>query len=318
MGAISGLVTTFNSPNYVGELLLAGNADTPFLTAIGGINGAGIINSKIATWQVYAPGSLSTTGKKEGQAAPTASGRSRAEVFNVAQILQEAISVSYSSIAGQNNTASKVLGTNPVQDEVAFQTGVKLIEAANLVENVFINGERVNPSDNNSARQARGILEAIETNVVDASSAALSEKLLLDAMQDCWAASGIRRGATRAILCGGIQKRWLTKIFVTDKGYTNTSALVGGVDCQTILTDFGVVNVMLNPYMPADEIAIVSLEECQPVFVDFPGKGQIFVEPLGKTGASESYQLYGEFTLKYGDEAKHGKIEDLSTDAPGS
>ena len=92
---------------------------------------------------------------------------------------------------------------------------------------------------------------------------------------------------------------------------------VGGVAVDTIVTDFGNLNVMLEPGMPQDTIVVASLGECQPVFLEIPGKGHFFVEPLAKTGAQEKSQIYGEIGLEYGAEQHHGKITGLETDAFG-
>lgn len=87
---------------------------------------------------------------------------------------------------------------------------------------------------------------------------------------------------------------------------------MGGVNVQTIETDFGKINIMLDRYMPVDTLAVVSLEQCKPRFLLIPGKGHFFMEPLAKTGASTKYQLYGEIGLEYGNERAHGKITNVT------
>ncbi|MCB1282350.1 MAG: DUF5309 family protein, partial [Salinibacterium sp.] len=86
---------------------------------------------------------------------------------------------------------------------------------------------------------------------------------------------------------------------------------VGGVNLQTIETDFGRTNIMLNRFMPITDLAVVSLEECSPVFLEIPGKGHFFAEPLAKSGSAEKVQIYGEIGLSYGNELKHGKISEI-------
>ncbi|MFD4264141.1 DUF5309 family protein, partial [Streptomyces sp. NPDC058534] len=95
--------------------------------------------------------------------------------------------------------------------------------------------------------------------------------------------------------------------------YREESRTVGGVRVQTIETDFGTLNLMLNRHMPADDLAVVSLEQCMPVFQEIPGKGHFFAEPLARTGAKDRTQLYGEVGLNYGNERTHGKITNLTT-----
>jgi hypothetical protein len=47
------------------------------------------------------------------------------------------------------------------------------------------------------------------------------------------------------------------------------------------------------------------------VFLETPGKGHFFEEPLAKTGASDEVQIYGEIGLEYGKETAHGLYRGL-------
>lgn len=124
---------------------------------------------------------------------------------------------------------------------------------------------------------------------------------------------GIAEGATAALMCNSAQKIALSKAYASAFGqFHETSRNVGGVDLTTIETDFGLLNIMLERQMPQDAIAVVSLEQCQPVFLEIPGKGHFFAEPLAKTGASDDTQLYGEVGLAYGNEKAHGLLTGLA------
>ena len=50
-----------------------------------------------------------------------------------------------------------------------------------------------------------------------------------------------------------------------------------------------------------------------PVIQPVPGKGNFFLEQLAKTGAGESYQLFGQIGLDHGPEWYHGKFTDIAT-----
>lgn len=139
-------------------------------------------------------------------------------------------------------------------------------------------------------------------------AAALTETMILDTMQLAWANGGLMESETRTIMCNAPLRRKLTKLFITDKGYIEGTRNVGGVSLSTIQTDFGNCNIILSRYVPTGCMMFVSLEECQPVFLDIPGKGHFFVEPLARTGAAVKDQLYGEVGLQYGSEIKHAKI----------
>jgi hypothetical protein len=65
--------------------------------------------------------------------------------------------------------------------------------------------------------------------------------------------------------------------------------------------------------MPAGTVVAASLEELAPRFLSVPGKGHFFWEPLAKVGAAENSQLYGEIGLEYGNEMKHAKIVNATT-----
>lgn len=321
MAGITGQGTTFNLPNYVGELFATSPTDTPFLSSIGGLTGGEAVSSTLFQWQGYDLRDAAADRQRvEGANAPTAEQRVRFNVTNVLEIHQESVEISYTKLAatGQYNSTGSahpgsvgIDGSNPVTAEADWQIRQALVQIARDVETSFINGTFANPATNATPRKTRGILEAITTNVVAAAGAALTHDMVIDLAQAVWEAGGINRQETAALMCNGFQKRALTKIFVTDANYQEMTRDIGGVSVTTIITDFGMLNVMLNRYMPADTIALVSLDECAPCFMNIPGKGFLFVEPLARQGAAERSQIYGEIGLKYGNEKAHGKITGL-------
>lgn len=327
MAGITGQGTTFNLPNYVGELFAESPQDTPFLSAIGGLTGGEAAATTLFQWQGYDLRDAADDRQRvEGANAPTAEGRARFNVTNVVEIHQEAIEISYTKLAatGQyNSTGSNhpgsvgIAGANPVMNEADWQIRQGLVQIARDIEKTFLGGTFQNPANNATPRKTRGILPAITTNVIDAAGATLDNDTVIDLLQMVWENGGIQESSTATLMCNGYQKRQLTKIFVTDANYQESTRNIGGVSVSRIITDFGELNVMLNRYMPTDTIAAVSLEQCAPVFLMIPGKGFLFVEPLAKVGAADRSQIYGEIGLKYGNEKAHGKITGLD-DGTGS
>ncbi|WP_060880621.1 SU10 major capsid protein [Streptomyces scabiei] len=397
MAGITGMGTTFNLPNYAGELFALTPEDTPLLSAIGGLTGGGMTTAVEFEWQTYDLRDPAQRTKVEGDTAPTAEGRVRANVRNVAQIHQEKVSVSYTKQAAIGQLATpgaapfrSTDGSNPVSNELNWQVAQKLKEIALDVNFSFINGSYANPTTNATARKTRGLLEAITTNriakgtaVTGASTAtdtvtatghglsdgnkivftntstatgitagrvyyvdaidantfkvsttnggtaitlgtatglsfmkpwatALTGDHVNDLLQLAYDNGGISEQETATLLCNSIQKRAVTKAFASQYGqYQETSRNVGGVNMTTIVTDFGTLNVMMDRHMPQDVIAAVSLEQLMPVFLNVPGKGVFFEEPLAKTGASDEVQLYGEIGLKYGAERAHAVMTGL-------
>lgn len=327
MAGITGQGDTFDLPNFVGELFAETPTDTPFLSSIGGLSGGEAVTSTLFQWQGYDLRDAADDRQRvEGANAPTAEARVRFNVTNVVEIHQEALEISYTKLAatGQfNSTGSAhpgsvgIAGGNPVMNEADWQIRQHLVQIARDIEKSFLTGTFANPATNASPRKTRGLLEAITTNVIAAAGAPLTHDMVMDLLQLVWENGGINRQETAALMCNGFLKRALTTIFVTDANYQEMTRDIGGVSVTTIITDFGVLNVMLNRYMPTDTIAVVSLEECAPTFLLVPGKGFLFVEPLAKVGAAERSQIYGEVGLKYGNEKAHGKITGLD-DGTGS
>jgi hypothetical protein len=310
MAGIVGQGTTFNLPNFVGDLFSITPTDTPLLTAIGGLTGGLDAGAKRFEWSFYDLRDASDRARLEGADAPDAEERVRAFDHNVVQIVHEAVEVSYTKQAAVNQLDAQVLtaGTSNVQDEMAWQTDVALKQIARDLEFAFIQGAFAEPADNTAPRKTRGIMQAIVTNVVDLAGAEMTRTDVEDLMQLVWDNGGILEGETRTIVVNSSLKRQLTKAYIDDVGYTEQMRNLGGVNVQTIETDFGILNIMLDRFMPADELLVASLEELAPVFLLVPGKGFLFLEELGKTGSADAAQIYGEVGLKYGNERHHGKI----------
>lgn len=133
-----------------------------------------------------------------------------------------------------------------------------------------------------------------------------------DIFQLAYDNGGISEGETATIIVASDQKRNLSTAYGEAFGkFQSTDRNVGGVNFQTIESDFGRLNVMLDRYVPRDAFVICSMEQLAPVFLNVPGRGHFFEEDLAKIGASDRKQLYGEIGLEYGNEKAHGIIRGL-------
>lgn len=397
MAGITGIGTTFNLPNFHGELFALTPADTPLLSAAGGIGGGAQTDNTAFEWQTYDLRDAASRPRLEGADAPTAEERVRSNVENVVQIFHEAVSTSYtkSAAVGQYNTVtgapffSNAGEPNPVSNEHSWQIMQSLKQIARDVNHVFWHGTKVKPTTNATARQTQGILGAATTNAllgdqaltvgasaatdtitvthnlvpddkvvftdvgasttivpgraywVKSNSTTASFKIAAtkggtaitvgtatvsfygikaatvitpdrigELLQSVFDNGGITEQGFATLFVPSGQKRAISKAYAT--AYSSTSGImggtrnVGGVDMDTIVTDFGTLNIVVERALPADAIAVVSLEQITPVFLSVPGKGVLFEEELAKTGASDKTQVYGEIGLKYGNERSHG------------
>jgi hypothetical protein len=311
MGAVSGMGDSYDLPNYVGELFNVTPNDTPFLSAIGGMTGGKSVTSKQFTWQTVDNAAAAQTVEEEGS-DPVYGERSRSEVTNVTQIMQYGVQVSYTKQAATGNLSGEsILGNQPVQDELAFQLDMAMKRAARDIEFSFLQGTYVADTDLATARQTRGMLTAITTNEVAAAAAAL-DQAKVDACLKAMADSGAPFEQP-VIFANAFQKQKLSSIYGSALSLAPRDRNIGGVNISTIETDFGTVGIVYDRHLPADDVIIADLAFCKPVFLDIPGKGHFFVEPLAQTGAAYKFQVYGEIGLEYGPEQFHGKITNLST-----
>lgn len=177
MPTVSGLGLTFNLPNYTGEVLTVTPSDTPFLSAIGGLNEQGeVVTSTRFESQTQDLGTPSQPdGILEGADAPTLSEHSRGTWNNVVQIFQYAFGISYTRQAATQQLAGLANGRmNPVTDEIGYQSTLKLTDASRDLNYTFLNGVYQLPSDNTTGRKTRGLYAAISTNALSNLATALT------------------------------------------------------------------------------------------------------------------------------------------------
>lgn len=321
MANVSAAANTFNLPNYVGELFLVGGNQTPFLTMIGGLSNGG---RAVAGWEypVSVEEALNTAAQPDitetaSLTAPTPTTYVPTQTTNVCQIFQRQVSVSYARMS-DNATLSglSLLGTNPITDPVEHQKMRNLEQIAVDVEYTMLNGTyqraaaAVSGGAAEKSNKMRGIITAITTNVVAAGGT------LTKAHINTLVASMADHGAPfkNAVLFGNSTvKQVITGLFgTTPLGAVPQSRNVGGLNIETIVTDFGEIGVVYDRYVPAGTLLIADLAFVTPVSLAVPGKGHMFYEPLSKTGAGESGQYYGQIGLAYGPEVYHGKITGIT------
>lgn len=319
MAAVAGQGTTYSLPNYHGELFTVTPTETPLLSAIGGLGGAKSTTATQFEWQTIDRRSSSTNNVAlEGASAPAGSERARGNVTNVVEIHQSAIEISYTRLAAQGNFAGANIAPqydDLVLDELAVQTMAELESMAVDIEQSFLTGVYQKPADNTTPRKTRGVLSAITSNInANGGVNRAVTKAIIDAtLQTAFTNGAKLPQASTVFVCGAAQKVALSNAYaIPALNQVTRDRTVGGVAVDTLVTDFGTFGVMLDRWMPANQIAILDLSVLYPVFLNIPGKGLLFTEELARVGASRKFQLYGEIGLEYGPENFHALIKDLS------
>lgn len=296
--------------NYLGVLYEIGAYQTPFLNAIGGLNkGAKSASFTFPVAQPYSLDAASQPAITEAASvsANTATTYTRAQDYNTVQIFQETVEVShakqstYGEIAGLSQ-----IGDQPVKDEFSFQKATHLRQIAIDADYSFLQGAYQLAADASTAAKTRGLKNAISTNTVAGGSAAIT-KAMIDGLLQTMAGNGAIF-QNPVLLCNAFQKVGVTGLY----GYAPADRNVGGVNIKQIETDFAMLGVMYAPNMPTDEVYIVEMSVCKPVFCPFDGK-LIVWEDLAQVAASKKGQWYTQIGLDYGPEEYHGSITGLST-----
>lgn len=309
-------LTSFDLPNYLGELFRKGQRPNTTLQLIGGVGGAtGYSSWEFPVGQEYeVPAHNSSAARVEGADAPAHAGVTRSAITNVTQIWQEKVKVTYTAEAvGQQLTGLAIGGEqDPVTSELDFQTGVKLEYIARNLNWTTINQTYNKPADNTAARRTRGFVEAITSNTVTATG-----DFDLDMVDDLFSQivtnGGTADGENLVVLAGSAQLRKMNEFFRSDKLKIDDERFIGGVRVRTVWSTFGVLNFVFERDVPNDTLLFINFDVVRLATTPIPNKGVLFREELAKTGAAESYQIYGELGLDHGPEWHHGKITGLST-----
>jgi hypothetical protein len=340
MGSFSSLGTTFDVPNYTGNIWGITPMETPFLSMMGGLSGGKPIQSKTWEWQTSDNKAAGYgTAAVEG-AAPSYAGRTRSHVSNVVQIFKYGVELSYSALGNTQLLASHVggfttdaaqsvgiVGGNPIADEMSWQLMQKIKEAAVDVNYEFWNSGYVNPANNATGRETRGMLEAITTNYLaldagasapvdldgttpDATVAMLGSSYIENLLKDMYDAGADM--SNLVLFTNSTQKIKITRAYTSNGALAPRDRSIGGVAVDTLVTDFATVGVVLERHLPQDTIVIANMGVCMPVFRTIPGKGHFFTEEKPADGDSVKMMLYGEIGLEYGPELWHGKMDNLT------
>lgn len=319
MPNVNALATTWNCPNYTGELYLIGANQTPFLNMIGGLQGGAIRTVGDFQFPLAQPWALEAASQPAitetaSVTAPTPWTYVRDQDVNTVQIFQRAVSVSYAkqSVVGQvvadaTTNLVDITGAQPVQTEKDFQISAHMRQISVNVDYTFLNGSYQQATSAAVAARSRGIITGCVSNTVNASGAALS-KPLIDQLLRTMAANGAEF-INPVIFVNAFQKQKISDIY----GYAPESRNVGGFSINQIETDFAILGIVWAPNIPTSTLLIADLSICSPVFLPVPEKGVLFYEELSKTGAAEQGQIYGQIGLDYGPEEYHGSITSLAT-----
>lgn len=316
---VSGTGTSFNLPNYAGELFTASPKKTPFLSIIGGMTGGSLSDSfEFTTGQNYElpQAQQPAISEQDSLTAPIAEEITREQKENTCQIFQRSIDISYAKMSQKGKLAGlNIAGqsANPTKEE-DWQIEQALKIVAQDVEYSFLNGSYQKATNATTPAKTRGMIELTgdtDSTQIDAASAPLTK-----AMLDSFFKGLVDNGAywdNMSIFVNSTLKQVLTNLYANQ--FNAQMAMQGnkaGMNIVAVETDFGVMNIVYDPFMPTGTLLAADIAHVSPVFCPVENKGILFVEDLAKTGAANKKQIYGQIGLDHGMAYMHGSIINIA------
>lgn len=204
---------------------------------------------------------------------------------------------------GISKTQQAVLKAG-IKNEKAYQAAKAMKELARDVEYAYINNAAAVAGNATTARKLAGIVGQITTNVLLNAGTArdLTEALLNDAIQAAWEAGG----HPDVVVCSGKQKRVISGFTA---GLTKTVAakdkrLIASIDVYE--SDFGLVKIIADRFMPNDKIFILSKEYWKTAYLR-----PFRQEDLPVSGSRIEFMIEGELTLEGRAEKANTVLGDL-------
>lgn len=322
---------TDDTLNYLGQMYSVGARSTPFLNLLGNpVTGNGLSNKyrtvssfefDCAQYFDSGAGSQPAVDETTARGSLTATTKTRGQDNNTCQIFQRLAEVTYKKLSTTGTVYTGLAGDtvdgvtaglnfnvpgNPVQNELDWQVEMNLKGMASDLNYTCLNGSYQLAAAQGTAAKTRGLANAITTNTVAAGSVALSQTHVDQVMK-----AMIDSGAPRnnlILFCNSFQKQRLGKLYE----FAPMDRFVGGSQINRIYTDFGILDIVYDPNMPAASIFIVEMSVVRIVIC--PVKGQyMIIEDKQAESASYKKHMYLQAGLDYGPEEYHGSITGLTT-----
>ncbi len=313
---MEGTVQSFNTLNYSGLLYNKANTNTPFLNAISG-KVKYTQSVEFVTGQEYSSeeGDIPAISETASLKAPAATSVTRSQKTNVTQIFHESVSISYAKISNMNTLSGiNIAGQTPnPTNEFDFQIANKFKKIKRSIEKTFIQGKYNKATSDSEINKTRGMDEAITTNVVEAEEKPLDIWLVNDLLVKIKDSQGdisnlvLWVDTTSLNQINGNAVEYGMKL---GDAYMNAF----GIQVRDLILPVGTIHIALGEFIPAGTVYAFNFSVIGPVEQPVPKKGNFFYEPLSKTGAGESGQIFGQIGLDHGPEWFHGKITGLSTE----
>jgi len=219
-------------------------------------------------------------------------------------------SINYSQIltgAVQVSRTNQLLQRYGMASAVDYQIDKKMDELVQMLNRTTYRADASKVGTASAPRQMGTLKAWITTNSSSASSAALTQKMIEDEIQDCWNGNG----RPDLILCGAWAKRKIAD-FYSGSVRTERSETMGGITIERVMSPLGIeLSIAVDRDCQTDHLYLVDRALCGFITID-----PFFEESLGKVGDTAYFgQIVGEYGFVLQNEAAHSYIHTFSTTA---
>lgn len=308
------IIQSFGVLNYSGMLFNKGNTRVPFSTLIADrARNTNAVDFVTGLEYQTAGGSQPAISETASLTAPEADYITRSQKQNVTQIFHESVYISYGKQSNMGVLSGVNLAgqsANPA-NELDFQVAAKMGKIARDIEYTFINGAYNKATKDTEINKTRGIMTAIESNVLDLGGEALRVWDVAEAMKLIYDAQGSTNGL---VLWVDPVAMFQLNADAEQNGNTIVPASrnVNGLNISSLITPLGEIGVYLGEFLPAGSVGLFNPSLISRVEQPVPNKGNFFMEELSRTGAGTKYQIFGQLGLDHGPEWQHAKITGIN------
>ncbi len=311
MADVAAVAQSFGITNVSGMLFEMGENRTPLVNSLPRKSTNSVRFAVNSQYTLNAP-EIPAISETASMTAPLITSKPRVQEYNVTQIFQKSFGVSYGKLSNTGTlTGINVSGqASNIQDEWDFQTSVKVKEARNDLELTLLTGVYNEAKTDAEVNKTRGLLAACPAaNKIDAEAAPLTLDIMRDVLLKMY--DDARDTGGLVALMSPVQKVQLGADIKAAGQSVPSSRTEAGWDYTDIITEVGVVPVVLHPMIPAGKVLFFKPGQCAIVEQPVPGKGNAFTEELARTGAAVKGQFFAQFGLDYGNSGDIYVVENL-------
>jgi hypothetical protein len=306
--------STETFPQYAGELFMLGNGNIPFISALG--SSARLVSNfdfaLSSSWTI-ASGTQQEITETDALSQSTPSNYTRDQNVNTCQIVKYDVSTtykmlsSYNKLIGNSSDYGSIDGINAIDDVHNHNIQACLKQIYTDLNYTAWNGVYQRSTGAAVAAMTNGLVNAVSTFTTTVSGISTLDKDDVDNHLATMADAGVDLSGV-VIWCGSAAKIKISNLYSLNLQTQPRDRVVGGVNINTLTTDFGDFGIAYDAHIPAGKIYFINMPFVSNVWCTVPDKGNLFYEEKATAGAARSGMLYGQWGLDYGAEEMHGVI----------